>query len=977
MRTPKANILLTAAFFLCFALPCGAQFYSDGTEPGNLKWMELSTEHYRVLFPDFADSLARQYALKLENSWNHVGKTAGFAPTSGMKKKLPVVLHTLSATSNGLVVWAPARVELYTTPDCFSPGSVQWSDHLIIHESRHVSQLQFAYDRKFLPGRILFGELFPAALSAIYPGSAFLEGDAVATETALTRSGRGRNAEFLEYYKASFAQGDTRNYWRWRYGSNKYYTPDYYRAGYLQIAGIRALYNVPDLTERYYRRILEKPLFPFDNFNKTVKEATGHTFKEAWTAVCDSLNSEWAADRKARAPFSTVRAITKNHRRFTSYGYMTELNGKLYCLRNGLDRSQELVRIDSNGNIKSLHSMGYGITGLKSDRKRERILWTEEIPDTRWEMKSYSVVRYFGKDDKIHSLTRGTRYWQLCCSPSTDRYAVIEYSTSGSISVVVLDPESGKETSRLTAPDGLELTDITWCGDTIYASAIDDSGCGIFNASDNFSKVLGGIQAAVTDLDSFSDDTIIFACDCTGVNELYTYDFNKSICSKITNLPFGATDFTIARDSLYLSTIESGGRNIYVTKVDNFVDNFNLQKLNTSFIANSISKQEEADTSTTITNLEPLNTTARKYSTLAHLMRFHSWAPLFINYDSIESLSLSSIGSDVDLGASLFFQNELGTSSGFVGYHAASAGGKWQHSGHIKYCYRGWYPVIEFKGSINERNVCQYNFVKEKTDNMYYYKIKTAYASSPLLYAGIKAYIPLTFNSSGLSRGIIPNAEYSITNDRFSTSSGGFIPMQRLTLSLRGYIMRNIPASCIYPRWGFGLEGGLNFRPGLTNLFAGNEYVFAYAYLPGILRTHGIKFTAISERHFGKGIFAEAYANTVPRGFVSSDILQTMIKYDTRSKFTIDYALPFGNVDWSFLCPVAYIRNFELFLHADYSIMSSGKEDTAAVASCGADFNVVLGNLLWIPYTTRVGVTYDYLLPDKTHYVGMTFSISL
>lgn len=977
MCTPKANILLTAVFFLCLAFPCGAQFYSNGTEPGKLKWMELSTEHYRVLYPDFADSLARQYAGKLENSWNIVGKTAGFAPASGMKKKLPVVLHTLSATSNGLVILAPARVELYTTPDCFSPGSVQWSDDLIIHESRHVSQLQFAYDRKFLPGRILLGELFPSALSAIYPNSTFLEGDAVAAETALTRSGRGRKAEFLEYYKASFAQGDMRNYWRWRYGSNKYYTPDHYRAGYLQMAGIRALYNVPDLTARYFRRILDKPLFPFDNFNKTVKEATGHTFKEAWTAVCDSLDSEWAADREARAPFSSTRAVTKNHRRFTSYGNTTGLDGNLYCLRSGLDRSQELVRIDSLGNIKTLHAMGYGITGLKADSKRKRILWTEEIPDTRWEMKSCSVVRYFGTDDKIHSLTRGTRYWQICCNPSMDSYAVIEYGASGSNSIVVLDPETGKETCRLTAPDGLELTDITWCGDTIYASAVDGSGSGIFNASDNFSRIFGSIQAVITELDSFTDNEIIFACDCTGVNELYTYNFNKSKCSKITNLPFGASNFTISRDSLYLSTIESGGRNIYVTKVDNFVNNFNLQKLNTSFIANSISKQEATDTSARVQNFQPLNANVRKYPILAHLMHFHSWAPLFINYDSIESLSFSSIGSDVGLGASLFFQNELGTSSGFIGYHAASAGGKWQHSGHIKYCYRGWYPIIELNGSINERNVCQYNLVKEKTDNMYYYKINATYASAPLLYAGIKAYIPLTFNSSGLSRGIIPNAEYTISSDRFLTSSGGFIPMQRLSLSLRGYIMRNRPASCIYPRWGFGLEGGLNFRPGLTSLFAGNEYVFAYTYLPGILRTHGIKLTALSEKHFGKGIFCETYANTAPRGFVSGELLQTMSRYDTQSKFTIDYALPFGNVDWSFLCPVAYIRNFELFLHADYSIMSSGKENTAAVASCGADFDVVLGNLLWIPYTTRVGVTYDYLLPDRTHYVGMTFSISL
>ena len=65
-----------------------------------------------------------------------------------------------------------------------------------------------------------------------------MEGDAVAAETALTSSGRGRSADFLEYFRVCFENGDLRDFDRWRFGSQKYYAPDYYKIGYLTVAGM-------------------------------------------------------------------------------------------------------------------------------------------------------------------------------------------------------------------------------------------------------------------------------------------------------------------------------------------------------------------------------------------------------------------------------------------------------------------------------------------------------------------------------------------------------------------------------------------------------------------------------------------------------------------------------------------------------------------------------------------------------------------
>ena len=973
----KAKFLLIQALILSVCLPAYSQFFSYGTDPAGLKWLERSTAHYRIIYPDYADSLALEYARNLEKSWSAVGLSAGFSPTGTMKGKLPVILHTQSAESNGSVAWAPSRIEFYTTPDCFSPLSVPWIQHLVIHESRHATQMQFAYDRKFKAGRILFGELFPSVMVALYPETAFMEGDAVAAETALTTSGRGRTAFFLNYYRVCFSQGDFRNYWRWRYGSNKLYTPDLYRAGYLKTAGIRALYNVPDLTERYYRRVIEKPWFPVDNFNKTLKETTGRDFRTAWAEVCDSLAAQWKSDSLVTAPFNEMRPVTSNHRRYTEYTGTTSMGGCFYAVRSGLDRTSELISIDESGRTRRLHSIGGKIMGLKADRKRERLVWTETVSDARWEMRSYSVVRFYTPEGKVKSLTRKSRYWNVCIDQLYNKYAVIEYPASGGCAVVILDPESGKEIERVKAPGNIELTDIAFGGERLFVSGIDSTGSCIWELHDGFEKIFGGIPSTISSLQSGRLNNIHFNCDASGVSEIYSLDFNSKICFKLTNTPFGCDNSYVFGDSLYLSTLNPGGKNIFVTNFGNYVDNYILDSVKTSFIASSIANQEKGNFACEKSSPQSEPGQAHRYSKMKHLIRFHSWAPVFVNYNSIESISFSSLWSDVGLGASLFFQNDLGSASGFIGYHATPGKDKWQHSGHLKFNYSGWYPVFELEASVNERSSLHYSLTREETEEgMNVYKISAANCPKPLLYGSITAYIPWKYNSGGISRGFIPQISYTVTNDLFSGIDGSpETLMQRMTLSARGYIMRNVPSSCIYPRLGLGFEAGASFRPGMTDVFKGNSYVFCYAYLPGIIRTHGIKLTAMAENHFGGGMFSESYLNVLPRGFSDTSVLSELAKYDTRTKFSFDYALPLGNVDWSFLCPVAYIRNFELFLHGDCAAMFSASGERRTLFSTGADFNVVLGNLLWIPYTTRIGVTYDWT--GSSHYVGMTFGISL
>ena len=131
-------------------------------------------------------------------------------------------------------------------------------------------------------------------------------------------------------------------------------------------------------------------------------------------------------------------------------------------------------------------------------------------------------------------------------------------------------------------------------------------------------------------------------------------------------------------------------------------------------------------------------------------------------------------------------------------------------------------------------------------------------------------------------------------------------------------------------------------------------------------------------------MFCEPYANISPRGFGSS-VRSQLAAYEKAVKASLDYKLPLLPLDFA-MGPVAYLRNFELTLHGDFTAFSSTKA-SGNLYSAGADLVAVLGNLLWIPYVTRIGVSYNYNggasfaafaqneLPMERHNVSMIFSV--
>ena len=99
-----------------------AQFYNNGQDPAALKWYQINTDHYRILFPQGFKDRAQYVANLFEHSYSFVNYSLHSEP-----RKITVILHDQSVSSNGMVVWAPRRVELYpvTDPESYPDGALQ------------------------------------------------------------------------------------------------------------------------------------------------------------------------------------------------------------------------------------------------------------------------------------------------------------------------------------------------------------------------------------------------------------------------------------------------------------------------------------------------------------------------------------------------------------------------------------------------------------------------------------------------------------------------------------------------------------------------------------------------------------------------------------------------------------------------------------------------------------------------------------
>ena len=944
-------------FLMLSAGYAGAQIITMGADPSAIKWKSLESDHFRVVYPEAADSLAREYARSLESFTMAQKFSCGFYPNELYKRKMPVILHAYSATANGMVTWAPRRMELFTNADFYNPESTPWMVQLTVHEGRHVAQMQFSRRNKlFRPLEWFIGDLAPGAAAGLYPGPALMEGDAVVAETSLTNTGRARTADFLEYYHVSLADSLYRDFWQWRYGSQKRFTPDYYRVGYLLTAGMRTAFNDTLFTRRYYQNANRG--LPFNVLQKTIIQGSRRkkNLYSGFLAIQDYFRDEWAQADSARGPFREGRDLVKHRRLCDSYLSLTFTPEGLYALHAGLDYPRELVRIDTSGRVEHLGAFASETSRLAWDNSNRRLIWSEYKPSALMDLKSWSVLRYIEDGGQIRSFKTEGRLYNP--APSSDKpvIAAVRNYEDGTNSVQLMASNHCTPFEEYNAPADLQPVELVWIGDDLYASGITDGGFSIYRVP-GWEPLFTPAHSKINRL--FQRDSLIwFTSDMSGVNELYSLDPVSGEMLQRTCLRFGGREFAFSPEGdLYYCAPTVKGRVVRVLAADSLFCRpveFRAMQVASAEMLSAQEPVKEEPYAGPISEGKP-------YPKALQPVHLHSWAPLYVSYNTIERLSLEETQSLANLGAMLMFQNELGTAYGNVGVSMTDSTG-FRPALHAQYTWFALGPIISLRADYNERDVLLRSYTRVSTEKGMSFPESNTTVDKPLLSLTADLALPFDLSAGGWKAGIIPRYQVTWSNDQIAsldvaqytnTVNIRIVPHDWCLLSkfsLRAYSMRPIMPSGIFPRVGLGGEIGLTRTHNISSNQPGYYYGKLYGYLPGLMGTHGLKLSAEARSNYGwegSWIKTQDYA------------------------LRADYVFPFLPLDWSGMCPYLYLRNFEGALHAGVTMgaweeLLRPKKDNYSEPYAGVTLRARFANFLWIPYDTYLGVRYLYNFADPS-----------
>jgi len=135
-------------------------------------------------------------------------------------------------------------------------------------------------------------------------------------------------------------------------------------------------------------------------------------------------------------------------------------------------------------------------------------------------------------------------------------------------------------------------------------------------------------------------------------------------------------------------------------------------------------------------------------------------------------------------------------------------------------------------------------------------------------------------------------------------------------------------------------------------------YIYTYGYIPGIIREHGIRLSAITQLKIDKNsVFGLPAVNFLPRGLSSASQLANWlaIRNDCLTKVTADYAIPIFIGDLSIGGSIFSIKRMILTPHFDYSFIGNG-----GLWSAGTDLVLDMHSILTLEWPCTLGITFSY-----------------
>ncbi|SHE38149.1 hypothetical protein SAMN05444274_101222 [Mariniphaga anaerophila] len=954
---------LAFTFFILVAVNALGQYFQTGQDPASIRWRQINTQNFQLIYPDYFEQQAQKLAGTLETVYPYGSYSLKYSP-----EKMPVILHTQTVKSNGLVAWAPRRSEFYTTPhqDIYPQD---WLEQLALHEFRHVVQLTKVNSNLPSWTKFLLGEQITALVFGAYLPWWLIEGDAVVTETALGNYGRGRFPSFLMEQKAQVIEKGVFSYDKAYLGSYREFVPDHYSMGYYLTGNLRARYG-SSIVEEIFTRAGSHP-FSGAPVRKVLKNHTGLNTAENYRSVFDSLRIEWQKEDQHYSD-GYDRVVSKPEKYFTSYRYNHWLNDStLVSYKTAFDRIASFVEIKADGTEKRIALPGTIFRESVSGRD-DWIVWSEQVPDLRWQHSGRSVIRMFNASSKKQlKIIPEFKAFSPSLSPDKTKIAVVEADFSNNYYLSVYRVSDGELVHRFQSANNNYFFSPEWLDNENVATII-LSGNGKRIASVDFTtnELRRLTQTDLGDVKQLrlAGDWLYFVSSYSGKNDLCRMNLLGKNIEKVYDSRFGVESPAISADgkSVVLSDYTSDGFRLIKTTADNdkVVQLQNVKK-GAYLLAEKLAGQENGVPvfPDTISG----GFVSKKYPKGKQLFNFHSWAPVYVDTQEYEFYP----------GVSLMSQDKLGISETVLGYKWDLAEGTGKFV--ADFSFKGWFPIIDVIFSYGKR-ASEYWQIMQKVNSQ-----GTVVSRDTTLQrytwgqtnSGLNIRLPLNLERGPFNRLLQPEIQYAFNYYKAGNSApeqfqGGSFH----SLGYRLYFHQLLKQSYLdmYPDFGFVVDGSFRHSPAGTLRAGQMKALQSVVYLPGFMKNHGVRLYGGVQKKEDSGAIGFSDIVRYARGWG---------RINTTSIFTggIDYKMPLFYPDWN-LGGIVYVKRVKASLFADYSRLKGNLYEqgkiagtyTSNISSLGTEVTADV-NLIRFYAPSSIGFRASYLPEMKDVYFNFLFSI--
>nr|MBP6429762.1 hypothetical protein [Bacteroidales bacterium] len=906
------------------------QYYNSGIDNGNIKWRQIKTKKFGIIYPDYYEEKAQEFASALDTIFGFVGSSLKTIPPN-----VPFILHTNTSYANGLSAWAPKRNELWTTTHT-DTYAYPWMLQLAIHEWRHSVQVYALHTgaSKFLVNAL--GEHVYGLILGLYIPIWFMEGDAVVAETALTPTGRGKTPDFNMYFKAQVLDKGVYSFDKALLGSKKEYVPNTYILGYNLTAFGRQKYDKyiwADMLENVGRNF-----WKFQFFGKSEKRNLKIDLESLYFEMIDSLKTKWTEEDKAY--YETKKDITSNplgkkDKFYSNYLSPQRLNDStIISIKTSSFEAAQIVKL-SNNNETKISSIG-SILNSYTDILNNKLLFSEYKFHPRWEHENYGdIIEYDIEKDNYKRITNKKRLYNPTYNPNNENIiAAIEEDSINDQRLVILDKTTGNILIRFEHSKSYDKFSYpTWSDKADEIFLIKFNLCGksigkynIYNQSYTQITPFSFNNILKT---KFHNGRLYFIGDYDNTYQVYSFNpyINSNNITQNTDSRFGVMDFSFLGDSLIISQYTADGSKVYIQPIIKG-DSIKKDKETPLFpLAKVITEQE--DYLFTKDKIRDTIFKSKKYSKLKHLFNFHSWAPIYINAES----------QDIDFGLSLFSQNIMGTSLFSTGYRYLVA----EKRGELffDYTYKGFYPILNLKLNYSQRNISSY--------------VWNEYNSS------LNAVLPYAWTKNNYNKYFNTIFRYSYRDiNPISNYHSSLINFHTLGIGFRTGIIKSMAVKDLSPRLGQTL--GINLQRSLSSENASIITISSTTYLPSIFRNHSFEINLDYQKNTPSVYY---FPNEV---FLTRGVYGEYPETFYGAKF--NYHLPLCYPDFA-IGKLLYIQRLTARGFFDF-----GYFDKKYLSSFGTylqmDFNVFR-----IQYPLNVGVQVGYVPQKDSYFTNLAFYLNM